>query len=60
VELLELLEKRINDTKSAIALYLVSGNCRSMEEYARATSKHNTLDEMLGEIQQIKKRYVEE
>lgn len=60
MELLELLEKRINESKSAIALYLTSGSCKSMEEYARASSKYNTLEQMLEEIQIIKKRYVEE
>lgn len=60
MEMTELLKSKIEESKSAIALYLAGGYCKSMEEYCRLSGKHAALNEVLDEINQIEKRYIED
>jgi hypothetical protein len=55
----EALKKRIEDYKSSIALFMTSGGCKSMEEYARCAGKIETLDAIAADIAEIEKRYIE-
>ncbi len=58
MEPIEVLKRRIEERKSSIALFVTSGGCKSMEEYARATGKLEALDSLLQDISEIEKRYI--
>ena len=57
---MEAIRRRIDEYKGAIALYLTSGACKSMEEYCRTTGKFEALDAVLDEIKDIEKRYIDD
>lgn len=56
---IEVLKKKIDEYKSSIALFLTSGGCKSMEDYARLTGKLEALEAILSDISEIEKRYIE-
>jgi hypothetical protein len=58
VDHLETLKRWIDERKSSIALFMTSGGCKSMEEYARASGKHEMLESLLQDISEIEKRYI--
>lgn len=57
---MEAIRKRIEEYKGAIALYLTSGACKSMEEYCRTTGKFEALEAVLDDIKDIEKRYIDD
>ena len=58
MEPIEVLKRRIEERKSSIALFVTSGGCKSMEEYARTTGKFEILESLLQDISEIEKRYI--
>lgn len=58
MEPLEVLKRRIEERKSSIALFMTAGGCKSMEDYTRATGKHEALELLLQDIAEIEKRYI--
>ena len=58
MEPIEALRRTIRERKSSIELFLTSGACKSMEEYARATGKYEALETLLQDILEIEKRYI--
>jgi len=56
---IEALKRRIEEYKFSLSEYIVSGGCKTMEEYSRATGKFDALELVLTDMSEIQKRYIE-
>lgn len=60
MEPLETLKVRIKETRDNLSATVAGGGAKDMNDYARMTSRIRTFEDVLTEIADIEKRYLDE